>query len=132
MESVVAGSAGTAKSKGVRKMSLTTYKQTGDLVDYVPGSNVSAGDIIVQVDLIGQVVADTASGARGALRIEGVINVPKLSSDVVAFGTVLYWDAGNSRATITASTHKLLGKAIAAAGNGVTRVDVKLCQQHKT
>lgn len=113
-------------------MSLTTYRQQGDIIDYTPSGNVSAGDIVVQDDLIGQVVSDVLADEKGALRIEGVINVPKLSTDVVTAGAALYWDAGNSRATLTASTHKLLGKAIEAAGDGVTDVDVKLCPQMLT
>lgn len=113
-------------------MSTTTYRQQGDIIDYTPGSNVSAGDIVVQVNLIGQVVSDILSGEKGALRIEGVINAPKLSTDVVAIGDVLYWDAGNTRCTKTASTHKIIGKAVEAAGNGVTDVDLKLTPQMLT
>lgn len=113
-------------------MSLTTYRQMGDMIDYTPSGNVSAGDIVVQVDLIGQVVSDTLADQKGALRIEGVINAPKLSTDVVAIGDILYWDAGNSRCTKTASTHKIIGKAVEAAGSGVTDVDVKLTPQMLT
>ena len=107
-------------------MSLTTVKQTGDLINYTPGADAAAGAIVVQGELIGQVVADTPANTLGALRIEGVITAPKLSTDVVTVGAVLYWDAGNSRCTITASTHKKIGKAVSAAGSGATSVDVKL------
>ena len=113
-------------------MSTSTYRHTGDMIDYTPGSNVSAGDIVVQSELVGQVVADTLSGDKGALRVTGVINVPKLSTDVVAIGDVLYWDAGNTRATTTASTHNIIGKAVEAAGSGVTDVDVMLTPQMLT
>lgn len=113
-------------------MSLTTYKQSGDLIDYTPGSNVSAGDIVVQANLVGQVVSDLLAGEKGALRVEGVIIAPKLSTDNVAAGAVLYWDAGNSRCTTTASTHKIIGKAVAAAGSGVATVEVKLTPQMLT
>lgn len=107
-------------------MSLTTYKQVGELIDYTPGADVKAGAIVVQVNLVGQVVTDIAANTKGALRVEGVITAPKLSTDVVAIGAVLYWDAGNSRCTTTASTHKIIGKAVSVAGNGATSVDVKL------
>jgi predicted RecA/RadA family phage recombinase len=107
-------------------MSLTTYKQEGSVIDYTPGSDVAAGAIVVQVNLVGQVVTDIAANTKGALRIEGVITAPKLSTDVAAIGTVLYWDAGNSRCTTTASTHKIIGKAVSVAGSGATSVDVKL------
>lgn len=107
-------------------MSLTTNKQTGDIIDYTPSSAASAGAIVVQSELIGQVVTDIEASAKGALRIEGVITAPKLSTDDVGIGDVLYWDAGNSRCTLTASTHKIIGKAVSDAGSGVTSVDVKL------
>lgn len=113
-------------------MSLTTYKQTGDLIDYTPETAKSAGDIVVQSNLVGQVVSDLAANEKGALRIEGVITAPKLSTDVVAIGNTLYWDAGNSRCTTTASTHKIIGKAVSVAGNGATTVDVKLTPQMLT
>ncbi|MCA9132938.1 MAG: DUF2190 family protein [Planctomycetales bacterium] len=113
-------------------MSLTTFRQTGDLIDYTPSGAASAGDIVVQSELVGQVVADLAAGQKGALRIEGVITAPKLSSDEVDIGDVLYWDAGNSRCTTTASTHKIMGKAVSAAGSGATSVDVKLTPQMLT
>lgn len=113
-------------------MSLTTYRQCGDQINYTPAGNVSAGDIVVEAELVGQVVSDALAGQLAALRIEGVINAPKLSTDVVAIGDVLYWDAGNSRCTKTASTHNIIGKAIEAAGNGVTDVDLKLTPQMLT
>ena len=113
-------------------MSTTTYRHNGDIIDYTPGSNVSAGDIVVQSELVGQVVADTLSGVKGSLRITGVINVPKLSTDVIAIGDIVYWDAGNTRGTTTASTHKIMGKAVEGAGNGVGDVDVLLTPQMLT
>ena len=107
-------------------MSLTTYKQAGELIDYTPTVAKNAGDVVVQSELCGQVVTDIEADAKGALRIEGVITAPKLSTDVVAIGNVLYWDATNSRCTTTASTHNIIGKAVSVAGSGATSVDVKL------
>jgi predicted RecA/RadA family phage recombinase len=113
-------------------VSLTTFKHIGDVIDYTPSSALSAGEIVVEQDLIGQVVNDIAANEPGSLRIEGVINAPKLSTDVVAIGDVLYWDAGNSRCTKTASTHKIIGKASQASANGNSRVFVKLTPQNSS
>lgn len=107
-------------------MSLTTYVGQGSLIDYTPGSDASAGDIVVAGELVGQVVSDVASGKLGALRIEGIINAPKLSTDTTSVGTKLYWDAGNSRLTTTASTHKQAGWATSVTINGDTTVQCKL------
>jgi predicted RecA/RadA family phage recombinase len=57
-----------------------------------------------------------------------VFTLAKLSTDVVAQGAILYWDAGNSRLTVTASTHKKAGLAAGAAGSGVSTVAVDLGQ----
>lgn len=113
-------------------MPTSLYRNTGDLIDYTPASNVSAGDIVVLSELVGQVPNDILANEKGSLRIEGVINIPKLSTDVIAAGDVVYWDAGNTRGTTTASTHNIIGKAVEAAGNGVTDVDVKLTPQMLT
>jgi predicted RecA/RadA family phage recombinase len=111
-------------------VSLTTFKHIGDVIDYTPSSALSAGEIVVEQDLIGQVVNDIAANEPGSLRIEGIINAPKLSTDVVAIGDVLYWDAGNSRCTKTASTHKMIGVASQASANGNSRVFAKLTPQY--
>jgi predicted RecA/RadA family phage recombinase len=107
-------------------MSLTTYVQRGDIIDYTPGANVSAGDIVVFGELIGQVCVDALSGVPVGLRVEGVIKAPCLSTDTPAVGAKLYWDAGNSRLTTTASTHKQAGWAIEAKASGVTTVLCRL------
>jgi len=106
---------------------LTKLRQSnGDLIDYTPSSAASAGDIVVLGDLVGQVPSDLAANEMGSLRIRGVINSPKLTSDNVTAGAKLYWDASNSRATTTASTHKQIGYAAAAAGTSASVVDIVL------
>jgi predicted RecA/RadA family phage recombinase len=45
---------------------------------------------------------------------------------VVTQGAALYWDNTNSRLTTTASGNTYAGYAFAAAGNGVTTVNIKL------
>lgn len=103
-------------------MAIADKISEGNYIDYTPGSAVAQGAVVVQADLVG--VAENAIPANtlGALSVRGLYNINKLTSDVVAAGAILYWDAANSRATITASTHKQFGRAIAAAGNGATKV----------
>lgn len=113
-------------------MSTTTFRQQGDIIDYVAGSNLSAGDVVVESELIGQVVSDILSGEKGSLRVEGVINIPMLGTDTPSIGDVIYWDAGNTRGTTTASTHKIIGKAVEDKASGVTDMDVKLTPQMLT
>ena len=104
----------------------TKYVMSGEVIDYVAGSNITSGQVLVIGVRVGVALAAIASGATGAVRVKGIFTLAKLSTDVVAAGDLLYWDAGNSRLTTTASTHKTAGYAVAAAGNGVTTADVNL------
>ena len=107
-------------------MSLTTFVQTGDIIDHTAATDLNAGDIIVTGDLVGQVVTSVPSGGLVGLRVEGVIRAPKLSTDVVVVGAPLYWDDAESRLTVTAGSLKQAGWAVEAAGSGVSIVAVKL------
>ena len=106
------------------------FVQDGDSVDYTPGSAVTAGDVIVQSELVGVAKKDIAANALGALAVAGVFDFTKgvASTDAIAAGTKLYWDETNEVATATASTHKLIGKAVAAATATATTVRVRLNQ----
>lgn len=107
-------------------MAEATYKKQGDMLDYTPGTAVAAGEVIVQGALVGIAGRDIAAGELDALALTGIFDVFKLSTDAVTVGQVLYWDAGNNRATTTASTHKRLGLATAASASGQTQVLCKL------
>lgn len=111
-------------------MPTGTFVQRGDIIDYTPGADVAQGAIVVLGTSTGKALGFAqraiTSGQLGALLVMGVVELDKLSTDVVAIGDVLYWDASNSRLTKTASTHAIAGPAVSAAGNGVTRVMVRL------
>jgi predicted RecA/RadA family phage recombinase len=97
----------------------------GAAIDYTPTSAVSAGDVIVQTDLIGIAKLPIAANTLGALAIEGVFDVVKTNVAVNA-GQMIYWDAANQYATTSSSGTKYMGKAVRAAAAGDARVRVKL------
>jgi len=100
------------------------FVQRGDAIDYTPGSAVSAGDVVVQGDLVGVAKLDIAASALGALAICGVFDFPKAttSASAITAGTILYWDAQNEIATPTAGSNKRIGPAVAAATAAATTV----------
>lgn len=102
------------------------FIQPGEVIDYTAGSALSAGAVVLIGNRIGVLLTDLANGEVGAAQVTGVWEIAKLSTDVVSQGALLYWDAGNSRLTTTASTHKLAGYAWAAAGSGDTTVQIKI------
>lgn len=112
-------------------MPVAKYRGPGDTIDYTPNVAVPAGTVVVLAGgtagkLVCVAAHDLVANEKGALHTKGVWEFDKLSTDVVTVGDKLWWDAGNSRMTLTASTHGLAGVAVTAAGNGVTRVEVRL------
>ena len=101
------------------------FRAEGEHLNYTnSGSAIASGAVVVIGTLIGVALTAIAAGATGAVRICGVFNLAKLSTDTIAQGALVYWDSTNSRITTTASGNTLAGKAAAAAGNGATTVDV--------
>lgn len=103
-------------------MAIADKVNEGAYIDHTPSSAVAQGTVVVQSDLVCVAEQAIAANALGALSTRGVYSIDKLSSDVVAAGAILYWDTTNSRATVTAGSWKVFGRAIAAAGNGATKV----------
>lgn len=103
------------------------YIQPGDILDLtVTGSAVTSGSVLVIGTRIGIALKDGAVGETIAVAVKGVYNLPKLATDVVAQGALLYWDNTNKRLTTTASGNSLAGYAANAAGNGVATVNLAL------
>jgi len=112
-------------------MATATFIHDGNAIDYTPGADVSAGDVVVQGDLIGIAKLDIASGTLGALAVTGVFDLPKASGDGgITAGSEVYWDEAEAVAKTDSESgaNKKLGKAVAAAGDTDTTVRVRLSQ----
>jgi predicted RecA/RadA family phage recombinase len=111
---------------------IATFKQRGDVINHVPTSDVSAGDVVVQEDLLGIAKLDIKANMLGALALTGVFAMPKATGtgEAIAAGVKLYWDAANLLATAddASGTNKFLGKAILAASDTDETVQVRLSQ----
>lgn len=104
----------------------TKFVQPGEVIDHVASGAKTSGQPVLIGTKLGVCVADIANGATGPVAVSGVYTVTKLTTDVVAQGAALYWDNGNSRLTTTVGANVYAGYAFAAAGNGVTSVNIKL------
>lgn len=111
---------------------MKNYRQHGDTLDFVaPSGGVVSGSPVRIGNLLVVPVVTAAVGVTFAGRIEGVFDVVKHgagSGQAWAAGDPVYWDAGNSRFTRTASGNLLAGVAVAAALTGDTAGAVKLIQ----
>jgi len=74
--------------------------------------------------LVGVVSGAAAAGEDVTVLLEGVFELPKLQTDDVSQGDKLFWDDGNSRLTLTATSNTFAGYAWADSG---TSSDVVLC-----
>ncbi|MGC1272626.1 MAG: DUF2190 family protein [Planctomycetaceae bacterium] len=109
-------------------MPQAVFVQEGAAIDYIPGADVAAGEVVVQGDLLGVARLDIRAGALGVLAICGVFDFAKTTDIAYTVGTILYWDNVNDVVTVTATGNKAIGKVVRAAATTDPTVRVRLSQ----
>jgi len=111
-------------------MATAQFIHDGKSIDYTPGADVAAGDVVVQNDLLGVAKLDIAANTLGALAVTGVFDVPKATGagTAIGAGAKVYWNATAKQATTTATGNKYLGKTVNAAVDADATVRVRLEQ----
>ncbi|MGB7402696.1 MAG: DUF2190 family protein [Arcobacter sp.] len=102
-------------------------KQTGKVIDVTLDSDVSVGDVILFVGMVGVAATSGLTGEVIAVEIEKVWTANAKTADAISIGTELYWDDTNNEFTIASTDNTYAGKAmsIKAAATAGT-VDIKL------
>ncbi len=97
----------------------------GKSIDFFPATDVPAGTVIVEGDLVGATKLDIQAGRLGALAVVGVFDVAK-NDGPITLGSKVYWDKTAKQAVTTATGNKQLGIAIQAAEatDGTVRVRI--------
>lgn len=111
-------------------MAQATFVHDGAAIDYTPGGNVVAGEVVVIGELVGVARTPIAANALGALAVEGIFDFAKATGGgtAISAGANVYWDDTNNVATTTASGNKLIGKCVKAAADGDATVRVRMNQ----
>lgn len=104
----------------------TKHVQPGNIIPVLLSGTVAVNALVKVGTLVGVALVSGVSGDTISVAIAEVFTVPKLSTDVVAQGDLLYLDDTNHRMTSTASGNTLGGRAFAASGNGVATVQLLL------
>jgi predicted RecA/RadA family phage recombinase len=109
---------------------MANFVHEGRYISYTPGSDVTAGDVVVQGDMIGVAPEDIESGALGNLAIAGVhaFETSTGTATVETVGTLMYWDDSGDVATSTSSSHKLIGPLTVAKADADTTAEILLRQ----
>lgn len=107
---------------------MKNFVQEGNTITVAAPAAVTSGQLVVVGAINGVAAFDAASGADVEVTVEGVFELSKVTTDVIAQGDKLYWDSGLAKLTKTAGTGSkpMVGVATAAAGNGVTTVNCRL------
>jgi len=112
-------------------MATAQFLYDGNTINYTPVSDVSAGDVVVQGDLIGIAKHDIAAGQLGALAVVGIFAVPKATGTGITAGAKLYWNSATKTVALAPGTEPALpylGKAVLAAASAATTVQARLEQ----
>ena len=111
-------------------MPTARFIHDGDAIDYTPGGDVAAGDVILLGTMAGVAKRDIPANTLGALAVTGVYEMPKPGGVGMTFmpGAEVYWNTSADivEANDGGGTHTLIGKAAAMAADGDTSVLVRL------
>ena len=109
-------------------MIYATFVQDGRHVDYTPLSDVAAGTVVVQGELVGITTRDIPANTLGSLAVEGIFDI-QTDGTVVNTGVKAYWLAAQKVATGSdgGGANKYLGKLVRPFGDGST-VRIRLSQ----
>lgn len=105
------------------------YKFPGAVIDITAAANLASGQAAVVGTVLAVALVDIPNGSKGSAQIEGVFELPKLSTAVVTNGAKLHWDVSAGEFIVAATAAGDLENcavAVAAAGNGATTVLAKL------
>jgi predicted RecA/RadA family phage recombinase len=105
----------------------TRYVQAGKVLDFTnAGGAIASGAGVLIGTKVGVALVNIATGATGSVQICGVFSMPKLSTDNMTQGALVYWDSANSRLTLSSAGNTLAGVAAAPAAASTTVVSVLL------
>ena len=106
---------------------MKNYIQEGRIITVTaPTGGVASGDALVIGALFGVATKTAAVGETVAIATEGVFDLPKLASAVIAAGDAVAWDDTAKQVNAPATGLYPIGTAIEAADNGATTVQVRL------
>lgn len=110
---------------------MKNFVQHGDRIRHTLTAAVTSGDpVVVGTGLLGVALEDGAIGETIDCAIEGVFELPKLNTAVIAAGEQCLYDSSagnlNDDQAVPAAGDFLCGYAWEAAGNGTTIVRVKI------
>lgn len=108
-------------------MGIADFVCPGDVIDYTPGADLAAGDVVDLGTFVGVALYPMTSGVQGVLAIRGTFDVNKYTGEAISLGATVYWDVGTTTATGTVGySEATMGKCAKAALADDAKVRVTL------
>lgn len=104
---------------------MKNFVQPGDVLDYTPTAAVAAGTPVPLGKRVGVVVNSLAANQLGAVRVSGVVVLPKVAADALGQGDLVYLTA-EGLITKTATSNTPAGYAAYPAAADAATVSVQL------
>jgi len=106
---------------------VCNFIQKGDRIDYVNGGDeaISYGDVVEMASMVGIAACDIPAKGTGVVDIAGVYSGPK-AAEIIAAGTVVYWDAEAENFTTSATGNTPAGYSIVGAASADDTIIFKL------
>lgn len=104
--------------------------QNGKVIDYLNSGSepILGGAVVIAGILAGIAVATIPAGDIGAVELQGVFELPKVTGSAMAVGDKVYWSAANNYVTKTATDNTAIGAVVDAELAAATTVKVLLIQ----
>src|SRR4051812_45718125 len=96
---------------------MKNFVQPGDTITLTAPYARTSGQGALVGSIFGIAVNDVANGASGEFLTEGVVDLDKVSAQAWAVGNLIYWDDAAKLSTTVPTSNKLIGVAVAVAGN---------------
>lgn len=105
-------------------LQATFVSGSPEMVDYTPGSAVTAGDVIVTADTVRIAHVDIEANRLGSLAANGGVYRVKADTAIAADKKV-YWVDASNEVTETAGSNKVFGVTVEASSASDAYINVR-------
>jgi predicted RecA/RadA family phage recombinase len=105
-----------------------TFIHRGDAIDHIPLTDLPAGSVVAQGDLVAIAVQPIPAGHLGAIQVTGVFDFPCSVWGHIPIGTKVYWATYEKTVSFNGSDGPYIGKTVRDYNEGNGAIRVRLSQ----
>ena len=105
---------------------MKIFIQDGNIITITATANIASGDGVLVGSIFGVATTDVLAGDEVEIATNGVYELPKLSTAVIAQGDRVAWNNSTGKVVVPATGMFPIGVATKAAANGTATLSVRL------